>query len=207
MCFNATIMTPLEVAQKEYNLRVSNDFKYVGYGEYKVAFTHPFLPIILENRVLSLGKWGLIPSWVRECKKSEEIVKYTLNARIETLREKPSFKGSVEHGRILIIFDGFYEWKDEGSSKTPFYISHNQGKPLLALGLVSPWGGVNTFSLITTDAQGIMAEVHNSKQRMPFFVDGSDIDIWLDSNIPYGEVIKKIKPKYDDLKAIEKSPN
>lgn len=205
MCFNATIMTPLEVAQKEYDLKVGHDFKYVGYGDYKVAFTHPFLPIILEDRVLSLGKWGLIPSWVRECKKSEEIVKYTLNAKLETLTEKPSFKGSVDSGRIIILLDGFYEWKHEDGKKIPYYISGSDNRPLLVAGLVSPWGGINTFSLITTEALGIMREIHNSKLRMPFFIDRSNMDTWLNSDIPFKD-LKNIEPSFDHLKAIEKAP-
>ncbi|MBN2619012.1 MAG: SOS response-associated peptidase [Spirochaetales bacterium] len=207
MCFNAAITTPLDVAQKEYNLKVANDFKYVGYGDYKVAFTHPFLPIVLEDRVLSLGKWGLIPSWVRECKKSEEIVKFTVNARVETLTEKPSFKGSVDKGRVLILMDGFYEWKEVDGKKYPYYISREDGKHLLVAGLVSPWGGVNTITLITTEALGIMRDIHNTKMRMPFFINKNDIDLWLNSSIPYSKVIEQIEPQFNNLIAIEKEPN
>ncbi len=207
MCFNATIMTPLEVAQKEYDLKMAKDFVYAGYGDYKVAFTHPFLPIVLEDRVLELGKWGLIPSWVRECRKAEDIVKYTLNARVETLTEKPSFKGSVNNGRVLILLDGFYEWKHVDGKKIPYYVSSNDGKPLLAAGLVSAWGGVNTFSMVTTEALGLMREVHNSKMRMPYFIDSDNIDHWLDSNIPFNSLINEINPFYEHLSAIEKKPN
>lgn len=206
MCFNATIMTPLDVAQKEYNLKISNGFEYNGYGDYKVAFTHPFLPIVLEDRILELGKWGLIPNWVRECKKSEEIVKYTLNARVETLTEKPSFKGSVNNGRIIVLLDGFYEWKVEGSKKTPYYVSASNEKPLLAAGLVSPWGGINTFSIITTEALGIMREVHNSKMRMPYFLEKDNMDDWLNSKIPFNTIIKELKPSFNNLLAVPKSP-
>lgn len=205
MCFNATIMTPLEVAQKEYNLKISEGFSYAGYGDYKVAFTHPFLPIVLENRVLALGKWGLIPSWVRECKKSEEIVKYTLNARVETITEKPSFKGAVDKGRIIILIDGFYEWKHVDGKKIPYYISGINNKPLLVAGLSSSWGGINTFSIITTEALGIMREVHNSKLRMPFFLDKNNMDMWLDSDISYKD-LKKLEPSFNHLKAVGKAP-
>lgn len=204
MCFNATIMTPLEVAQKEYDLKIAKDFVYAGYGDYKVAFTHPFLPIILEGRILELGKWGLIPTWVSECKKSEEIVKYTLNARVETLTEKPSFKGSV-NSRVLILLDGFYEWKHIDGEKIPYYISAENKKPLLASGLVSPWGGINTFTMITTEAKGIMREIHNSKMRMPYFISSDNIDLWLDSKIPFNE-LKHINPEYEHLIASRKSP-
>ncbi len=205
MCFNATIMTPLDVAQKEYNLRISNDFSYNGYGEYKVAFTHPFLPIVLENRVVETAKWGLIPGWVRECKKAEEIAKYTLNARIETLPEKPSFKGSINKGRILVLFDGFFEWQHINGQKIPYYIHDENFKPLIAGGLVSSWGGINTFTLITTEAMGIMREIHNTKLRMPFFIHPDKIDYWLDSSRSFSDMYE-LKPNYSNLTAEKKSP-
>lgn len=205
MCFNATIMTPLDVMQKEYNLKMTAGFNYAGYGDYKVAFTHPFLPIILENRVVELGQWGLIPSWVRECKKSEEIVKYTLNARIETLTEKPSFKGSVDKGRIVVLMDGFYEWKHVDGKKIPYYVSSEDRKPLLAAGLVSTWGGINTFSIITTEAQGVMREVHNTKLRMPFFLEEGNMDNWLDSTVVFKK-LHYILPSYKHLKVVEQAP-
>lgn len=206
MCFNATIMTPLEVAQKEYNLKREREMKYSGYGDYKVAFIHPYLPIVLEDRVLDVAKWGLIPSWVRECKKSEEIVKYTLNARVETITEKPSFKGSVNSGRILILLDGFYEWQHVDKKKIPYYISRDDGKPLLAAGLLSPWGGVNTFTMITTEAKGIMREIHNSKKRMPYFINVNQIDEWLDSKSTFADVIGGVSPTYKNLVAIKRDP-
>ncbi|MGL1893295.1 MAG: SOS response-associated peptidase [Spirochaetaceae bacterium] len=206
MCFNATIMTPLEVAQYEYNLNIGSDFIYNGYSEFKSAFVHPFLPIILEDRVLGQGKWGLIPHWVKECKKSEEIVKYTLNARVETLEEKPSFRGSVNGGRIIVLMDGFYEWKHIEGKKIPHYVSDKSGKPLLIGGLVSAWGGINTFSIITTEAQGVMREVHNSKLRMPLIIKKEEIDYWLDSKISYRDVKQNINPQYENYMAIEKEP-
>ncbi len=207
MCFNAVITMPLEKAQEIYNLKLEKDFEYNGYSEFKSAFSNPFLPIILQDRVIGLGKWGLIPSWVRECKKAEEIVKYTINARVETLTEKPSFKGSVNNGRVLILLDGFYEWKHIDGKKIPYYISNKNSKPLLIAGLLSTWADVNTFSIITTVALGIMAEIHNTKLRMPFVLEEKDVDLWLDSKIPFKEVIKSIQPSYNELDAVQQKPN
>lgn len=207
MCFNATVTTPLDVAQEIYDLKVLEELNYSQYNENRIAFTHPFLPIISEGKVLSLGKWGLIPSWVKECKKSEEIVKYTLNARVETLTEKPSFKGSVNKGRVVVMFDGFYEWQHRGKEKVPHYISSIDKKPLLMAGLVSTWSGIDTFTIVTTEAKGIMKEVHNSKERMPYFLNYSVLEEWLNSKTPYIEVIKDLTPEYEHLQAIERSPN
>ncbi len=206
MCFNANITTPIDVVQKIYNLKKDSEFKYNNQNEFNLAFTNPFLPIVLEDRQLNVGKWGLIPSWVRECKKAEDIVKYTLNARVETLTEKPSFKGSVENGRVVVIFDGFYEWQHLPGKKIPYYVSRADNKPLLATGLLSSWGGINTFSLITTEAKGIMREVHNSKQRMPYILEEEHLDMWLNSNIPYRDVIGEISPIYEVLEAVQREP-
>lgn len=205
MCFNATLTTPIEVAQKIYNLKVKEVLEYSLYGENRNAFSHPFLPIVVENRNLTLGKWGLIPRWVNGCDKATEISKYTLNARVETVREKPSFKYSVDSDRVIVIIDGFYEWKHLGRKKIPYYISAD--KPLLIAGLKSIWSGFNTFSLITTSALGIMKEIHNSKERMPFFISEDDMDIWLNSKIPFSDVIEDVLPKYDHISAVERSPN
>ncbi len=206
MCFNASITIPLEVAVTEYHLKILEKFNYSEYSDYKNAFSHPFLPIITKGRLLAKAQWGLIPKWVKDNKKSEEIKKFTLNARVETLTDKPSFKGSVNNGRILVIFDGFFEWQETDGKKEPYYISAKNDKPLIAAGLMSQWGDIFTFTIITTDALGIMKEIHNTKERMPFFISKDDIDLWLDPNIPYTEVISRIKPEFLHLKAEKKQP-
>lgn len=205
MCFNATLTTPLETAQRIYSLQVERDLNYNRYNENLIGFTHPFIPVIYEKRKLDFAKWGLIPGWVKECKKAEDIQKYTLNARVETLEEKPSFKYSLNKGRVIVMFDGFYEWKHVGKEKIPYYISSD--KPLIIAGLSSNWMGCDTFTLITTKALGVMKKIHNSKERMPFFIKEKDMDLWLDSSIAYSNVINRIEPEYRHLTPVQKGPN
>lgn len=189
-----------------YKLEILEELNYSMYGENRIAFTNPFLPMISEGRVLNLSKWGLIPNWINDCNRASDISKYTLNARVETIMEKPSFKFSINKGRVVIMFDGFYEWKHIGKDKIPFYISSKDNKPLLIAGLTSQWRGVDTFSIITTDALGIMKEVHNTKERMPFFIDESDMDNWLNSSKDYNCIIEEVSPIYKHLKAEERDP-
>lgn len=201
MCFNATLTTPLNIVEATYNLQTNNSLNYNLYGENRVAFTHPFLPVVHTGRVLDLGKWGLIPNWVNNCTKADEISKMTLNARVETITEKPSFKNYVDKGRVVVIFDGFYEWKHVGKDKIKYYISAE--KPLLIAGISSTWGGVDTFSIITTEAFGIMKEIHNTKERMPYFLSEEDMDNWLNPEIPFKRVINSVEPIYRHLNAVE----
>lgn len=206
MCFNATITTPLSVAIEMYKLAILEELNYPLYGQNRIAFTNPFLPMISEGRVLSLSKWGLIPNWVNDCTKATDISKYTLNARVETITHKPSFKYSVNKGRVVIMFDGFYEWKHVGKNKIPYYVSSKNEKPLLIAGLTSQWRGIDTFSIITTDALGIMKEVHNTKERMPYFIHEDHMDEWLNSEIKYDEIIQVVSPIFEHLKAVERDP-
>lgn len=206
MCFNATITTPLHIIVEEYRLEVLGELNYSQYGQNRIAFTHPFIPMISQGRKLSLGKWGLIPHWVNDCTKADDISKYTLNARVETITEKPSFKYSVNKGRVVIVFDGFFEWKHVGKQKIPYYVSSTNGKPLVMAGIVSQWRGIDTFSIITTQALGIMKEVHNSKERMPYFIHEDDMDTWLDSTIKYDDVIGEVSPIFEHLKATQRTP-
>lgn len=206
MCFNATLTTPLEVAQRIYNLKIDSELGIEPLDKFNSAFVHPVFPIILNDRILDKAKWGLIPTWVADHKKAEDIIKYTLNARLETIDSKPSFKGSVNRGRCIVMFDGFYEWKHLDNRKIPYYVTREEQKPFLAAGLYSKWGGFNTFTLITTEAQGIMREIHNSKLRMPFFLNEDEMDIWLDSREPYNNVKERISLYYRDLIAVEREP-
>ena len=182
MCFNISLTTPIEEIKNIYNLDVPEDFKYIGYSKSKVAFTHPFLPVIFEGRRVGLAKWGLIPSWVRECRRSEEVSKFTLNAKIDIIQTDKLYKDSIDNGRIAIFVDGFN--LDSG------FIGNKSGKPMILAGLFSEWGGVATFSLITKKAQGVFKD--NGNGSMPLFLNEDNLDTWLDSSFDYSTVESQI---------------
>ena len=153
------------------------------------GFSHPKVSSITDENPNSLSdlQWGLIPSWA----KSEDIKKYTLNAREETLDEKPSFKNAK---RCVIFSDGFYEWKwldAKGKRKQKYLIEYPESVLFGLAGLYDQWIDkktgeiIKSCSIVTTSAEGIMKEIHNSKLRMPVTLDDNQLSKWLN-----GEKIK-----------------
>jgi putative SOS response-associated peptidase YedK len=150
-----------------------------------IGFSFPNTPVILHKKptVITLCQWGLIPSWAKDI----DIRKYTLNAKIETITEKPSFKNSVNN-RCLVIVDGFYEWKwlDEKGKQKQKYLITLKDEPLFSLaGLWSEWADKNsgeiikTYTIVTTQANNLMAEIHNKKKRMPVVLTKEKQKEWL----------------------------
>ena len=125
--------------------------------------------IINEGKnVYSLFKWGLVPSWSKDMKIGYKMI----NARAETVAQKPSFRSAFAARRCLVPVDGFYEWKKKGSQKVPFFIYNNTGKPFSLGGLWETWQDpegklLKTFTIITTEANNFMKDIHH---RMPVIV-------------------------------------
>jgi putative SOS response-associated peptidase YedK len=132
-----------------------------------------------ERRLAPL-KWGLIPYWAKEASIGNRLI----NARAESVAEKPAYRFSFKKKRCLVAADGFYEWKKEGKAKQPYLIHREDGKPFAFAGLWSTWknpeqGGalVETFTILTTDANDLLRPLHD---RMPVIVDPENFDLWLD---------------------------
>ena len=126
--------------------------------------------------------WGLIPSWAKD----PAIANRLINARGETLSEKPSFRGSYKYKRCLILADGFYEWKAQPGTKTktPYFIHMKDRKPFAFAGLWDEWNGsdgsqVQSCTIITTGPNELMATIHD---RMPVILNPKDYDQWLDTS-------------------------
>jgi len=141
-------------------------------------------------------KWGLVPSWADD----PSIGNRMINARAETLREKPSFRKAFLKSRCIIPVDGFYEWKKTGSHKRPFYIFRKDKKPFGLGGLWEQWQApdgsiLKTFTIVTVDANQLLEELHS---RMPLIISEKHLDIWLGSENP-GDVFNLIKPASEDL--------
>ena len=129
--------------------------------------------------------WGLIPFWA----KNDNLKKSTLNARIETLTEKPAFKNSV-YNRCLIIANGYYEWQwldEKGKNKQKYLITAPKEVIFAFAGIYSTWNDPNTgnsldtFTIVTTRANALMSEIHNNKERMPVILSQQDRQTWLDN--------------------------
>src|SRR5690606_31655344 len=124
---------------------------------------------------LTLMRWGLIPFWAKDI----EIGNKLINARAETLAEKPSFRGALKYRRCIIPADGFYEWQKQESGKQPFNIRRHDHEPLGFAGLWEEWGKdrLHSFTIITTAANQDVKPLHD---RMPVMLDKADYAAWLE---------------------------
>jgi putative SOS response-associated peptidase YedK len=158
----------------------------VPLGEYQMTngYTYPLMPVIMDEspRVVSLAKWGLLPGFAKDDK---EFLKKanTLNAKIETAETLASYRNYVNN-RCLILADSFKEWKHETINgklvKTPYEIKTPDNLPFAIAGLYSIWHGQPTFTILTTEANTLMAEIHNSKKRMPVILCPGEDKMWLE---------------------------
>jgi putative SOS response-associated peptidase YedK len=134
-------------------------------------------PESLKREAVML-RWGLIPSWAKDTKIGNQCI----NAKAETVAEKPSFRAAFKKRRCLIIADGFYEWQAQGKRKQPMWIGL-EGRRLFALaGLWEHWqppegDALETCTIITTEPNALTAEIHN---RMPVILSPEHYDTWLD---------------------------
>ena len=131
-----------------------------------------------EDRELVMLRWGLVPFWAKD----PSIGNRMINARAETVAEKPAYRAAYRRRRCLVLADGFYEWHKEGPVKTPYYISLESGGPFALAGLWENWQSketdesLQTATLITTAANEFMAPLHH---RMPVILDPSTADRWM----------------------------
>jgi len=127
-----------------------------------------------------LLRWGLVPSWAKHPNTGLKMI----NARVETVAEKPAFRRALERFRCLIVADGFYEWQaDPGGRKQPFHITRSDHQPFAFAGLWSIWYGeddrkLRTCSILTTTANAAIAPLHD---RMPVILPAGAEPVWLDA--------------------------
>lgn len=188
MCFTVSFEGKAIKAVKEHlkaypKLKMESEFNDLYY--LVSGYTHPKLPVF-KNESVEISEWGLIPSFAANEEKANEIANMTLNARSDTIRQKPSFKNSIIRNRCILPIDGFYEWQHNGKNKQPYYI-YPADETVFYLGCIfNKWvnkltGEIrDTFSIITTDANPLMAEIHNSKKRMPLILSKNSIETWTD---------------------------
>ena len=155
-------------------------FIHIVQPRYNVAPTQP-VPIVkdVNTRAVELYRWGLVPSWTNDLNIGNRLI----NARSETVREKPSFRSAFKYRRCLILADGFYELKDtgKGNPKTPFLFKLKNDHPFTFAGLYEhkqlPEGGeLHTCTILTCEPNDLVREVHN---RMPVILDKKERWEWL----------------------------
>ena len=171
--------------EKRYNIAPSQDVPTVPFS---------------ESRDVVWMKWGLVPFWAKD----PSIGYKMINARAETVAEKPSYRSSFRNKRCLILADGFYEWRKDGKLSIPYYFQLEGGEPFAFAGLWDDWEnkgvsslpglpGLTTCTLITTDANEDVKPVH---PRMPVILTKDTMWDWLDENNPVA-LLNLLKPLPD----------
>jgi putative SOS response-associated peptidase YedK len=145
---------------------------------------------------LTTCHWGFVPPWGNELNDGYKMI----NARAETVAEKPSFRQAFSKHRCLVIADGFYEWKNESGKKKPVYVHLKNGNPFGMAGLYNLWTSpegkqICTTTIITTDANDTLKPIHD---RMPVITPLDKIDLWLDPSVHEKENLLPILKPYPD---------
>ena len=185
MCFHSKQSESAQEVENRYNATIDDLMEFKQQNHIN-GFDYPKTPIITDEKpnIITHYNWGMIPSWAKD----NEIRKYTLNAKIETVNEKPSFKNSVNK-RCLVISNGFYEWKwldSKGKIKNKYEIGLPNEELFSFAGLYSEWVDTTTgeikqtYTILTTEANPLMAEIHNTKKRMPVVLKKEDEVKWLE---------------------------
>ncbi len=207
MCFNASLTQTKAILEKQFNAVINGDELRSVY--FQSAFSLPYWPLLKaeDSKNFKFLQWGLIPYWIKNIVSAKQIRIKTLNARFETLSEKPSYRRPADNNRCAVVVDGYFEWKDINGKKQPYYLYMPGKKPFLLAGIWDTWINkenrdiFETLSVVTTEAKGIAAEIHNTKRRMPFILDDESLDLWMDQDRSIKDIKGKLVPTWEDIQA------
>lgn len=194
MCGRFTLHTSKEVIESELDVEMPELDP-----SYNIAPTQQVLALAANNQKRKAGflQWGLIPHWSKDTKVGSKMI----NARSETVDEKPSFKKLLPSRRCLIIADGFYEWKKQNNHKQPYHITVNGGEVFTFAGLWDRWIGedqeIITCTMLTTNANHLMSDIH---ERMPVILDKEARETWLNPSVKDTAELKELLLPYDSAK-------
>ena len=176
MCSRYNLLTPLEAVQSYFGAWNGEPYP----PRYNIAPTQPVAAIWEAHgrREAHFARWGLVPGWVKDPRDFPLLV----NARVETMADKPAFRDALKHGRCIIPASGYYEWHtNPDKTKQPYYITMQDDRPMALAGLYTSWMGPNgeeidSVATITVAANSQLSEIHD---RMPAILEGNAIDDWL----------------------------
>jgi putative SOS response-associated peptidase YedK len=204
MCGRLVRITPIPVIAKKFKAKqIFADL----IPSYNVA---PSQEVVITNdegvRQLVLCKWGFVPTWAKD----PSIGNKMINARSETVAEKPSFRSAFKKKRCLVIADGFYKWKTEGKRKFPMFIRLKSGECFAFEGLYNLWTSpdgkqICTCTIITTEANEAVKPIHD---RMPILPRDKE-DIWVNPALEDKEILLAVLKPYptEEMEAYEVSRN
>jgi putative SOS response-associated peptidase YedK len=186
MCGRYVIISPPEALRQLFGYSEQPNFP----ARYNIAPTQPVPVVISEHgaRHFRLMRWGLLPDWVKDPRQFTLLI----NARAETVLDKPAFKNAIKRRRCLLPADGYYEWQNSGKIKQPYFIHRSDRQPLGFAGLAETWVGPNgeeldTVAIVTAAAAGDLAALHD---RVPVTIAPDDFDRWMDcDHVPADEAL------------------
>jgi len=181
MCGRFAFYSPSEAAAALFGVSTAIEIQ----PRYNIAPTQ-YIAAVREDqdkqRELVMLRWGLVPFWAKD----PSIGNRMINARAETIAEKPSYRAAFRHRRCVVLADGFYEWRRENDAKTPYFISLTSGEPFALAGLWENWTdkesgeSLQTTTLITTEANDFMQSLHH---RMPVVMQSDAAGEWLAGSV------------------------
>lgn len=198
MCYHYSLSKQQAAVLKEIGLEWTRAFEPVHHTS---GFDFPEMPVITSEAPHTVRhyRWGLIPHWVKSLGEADKIRAQTLNARAEGIFEKPAFR-SYTANRCVVLADGFFEWTEHKKKKYPHYV-HLDGFSVFGFaGLYAHWTDketgeiLHTFTVITTDANPLMARIHNTKQRMPVILPKAEWSQWLSPSLTKEQTLEMLRP-------------
>lgn len=190
MCGRFTLRTPIHLLAEQFAaiLDATLETRFNIGPSQLVAVVRARPESVPPQRHLAAIRWGLIPSWAKE----PSIGNRLINARAETVAEKPAFRAAFRRRRCLVPADGFFEWQRRGEGKQPYYIQMADERPFAFAGLWDAWEGaghdfVESCTIVTTSANQLIAPIHD---RMPVILAEESYQAWLD---PAGADLKELK--------------
>ena len=194
MCGRYVVTKPITKTKDlvKTNIKVEDKDNYNAHPTQKL----PIIKSYTNGRALENCEWGLIPSWAKDKRDFRPLI----NARLETLMEKVSFKKLIQTSRCLVVADGYYEWKRENKEKTPFYFTKTDSSLMFLAGLHQN----NQFCIITKEATNAVKEVHH---REPLIIDEGQILNYLNIKKEGMDILRNIKPPELKFHEISKDVN
>jgi putative SOS response-associated peptidase YedK len=196
MCGRFTLHSSSEKIAEIFDLKSVGDIE----PQYNIAPTQLVGAVLNssknDTREFNYFRWGLIPSWAKD----KSIGAKLINARAETVADKPSFRNAFKRRRCLIVADGFYEWQKTEGKKQPFYFRLKNDQPFAFAGLWEKWESpsseeINSCTILTTSANELLKPLHD---RMPVILSVSDYDLWLDTKVQTSEPLQKLLHPYPE---------
>ncbi|MEG0948188.1 MAG: SOS response-associated peptidase [Bacteroidales bacterium] len=204
MCFHTALNATPEMLAKRYH---KNDtlIQHFLPSFHISAFSHDYYPIVSSEPNLRPMQWGLIPYWIKNPTEATTIRNQTLNARSESIFTKPSFRGPIRHQRCLVPVTGFFDWHHEKDYKIPYFITV-KNEPIFSLaGIYDYWKNpvtqqeILTFSILTTNANEMMTDIHNTNFRMPVILSADDEQKWIDPYLDMAQIQALMQPYNSNL--------